>query len=372
MPPDMHEAFENAETFTPRPGVPFGSLRVLSVRDALEQEINRDYLVKGLVNPGEMSVWYGAPGSGKSFAMLHLGYAIAQGRQALGRRVRYAPVLYVACEATSGIARRIRALANEHGVADDFLYIPQSVDLSDPDSLNVPEIIDAAKAIEAKLVVVDTLARAMQGGDENSSQSMGLIIEALDRIKEATGAHVATVHHSGKNEAAGMRGHSSLLGAADVVVEITGKDGPRVATIAKNKEDSSGDAMGFKLRVVELGTDSDEEAITSCVVDEIEGPVNAPKAKKLTDLQEGWLRDIRDLFLSLDATTIRTIPEVGMQPLECVTREQIRTHLTRKGRFIVSEGVPLSATDRTSLKRNLEALRDKGKLGISGEYVWLI
>ena len=372
MPPDIHEAFEHAETFTPRPGVPFGSLRVLSVRDALDQEIDRDYLVKGLVNPGELSVWYGAPGSGKSFAMLHLGYAIAQGRQALGRRVRHAPVLYVACEATSGIARRIRALATEHGFADDFKYIPQSVDLSEPDSINVPEIINAAAAIGAKLVVIDTLARAMQGGDENSSQAMGAIIEALDRIKAATGAHVATVHHSGKNEAAGMRGHSSLLGAADVVVEITGKEGPRVATISKNKEDSAGNAMGFKLRVVELGTDSDEEAITSCVVDEVEGPVNVVKPKKLTDLQEGWLRDIKDLFLSPDNTTIRTIPEVGMQPLECETRDRIREHLARKGRFTVSEGVALSATDRTSLKRNLEALRDKGKLGISGDFVWLI
>ena len=93
--------------------------------------------------------------------MLHLGYAIAQGRQALGRRVRHAPVLYVACEATSGIARRIRALATEHGFADDFKYIPQSVDLSEPDSINIPEIINAAAAIGAKLVVIDTLARAM-------------------------------------------------------------------------------------------------------------------------------------------------------------------------------------------------------------------
>jgi RecA-family ATPase len=70
------------------------------------------------------------------------------------------------------------------------------------------------------LVVIDTLARAMAGGNENASEDMGAFVRNVDRVRSATSAHTMIVHHSGKNKAAGARGHSSLRAATDTEIEI--------------------------------------------------------------------------------------------------------------------------------------------------------
>jgi hypothetical protein len=82
---------------TIRPPLTFGKLRVLSMDDVIDAE-PRDYLLKGMISPGEMSVWWGAPKCGKSFLMLHVAYAIAQGRSVFGKRVNPSAVLYIAAE----------------------------------------------------------------------------------------------------------------------------------------------------------------------------------------------------------------------------------------------------------------------------------
>ena len=90
---------------TVRPPLMFGKLRVHSMED-LGDAAPRGYLVKGLMSPGEMSVWWGPPKCGKSFLLLYVAYAIAQGRSVFGRRVRACPVLYVAAEGEAGLAGR--------------------------------------------------------------------------------------------------------------------------------------------------------------------------------------------------------------------------------------------------------------------------
>ena len=65
------------------------------------------------------------------------------------------------------------------------------------------------------LVVIDTLARAMTG-NENAPEDMGRFVAACGRIREACEGHVLIVHHCGKDQARGARGHSSLRAATDV------------------------------------------------------------------------------------------------------------------------------------------------------------
>ncbi|MBD0272620.1 MAG: AAA family ATPase, partial [Acetobacteraceae bacterium] len=55
----------------PPPGKAFGRLRVLTVAVALAAPPRR-YLVRGLVAPGVLSLWWGAPKCGKSFLLLRL------------------------------------------------------------------------------------------------------------------------------------------------------------------------------------------------------------------------------------------------------------------------------------------------------------
>lgn len=242
-------------------------LRVFTLAD-IRAMPERDYIVKGLISPGELSVWWGPPKCGKSFLMSHIAYAIAQGRNVFGRRVRSCPVLYVAAEGQAGYGRRLRALSAAYGDAPEWFMILQAVDLFQL-SGDIEGAIQAARSCGAKLIVIDTLNRVMPGGDENAPDDMGRFISNMDRIRTETGAHVAIVHHSGKDAARGMRGHSSLLGAADLVVAITKPDhGPPVAVTTHAKDDAIGHPMVFSLDAIALGNDADGDPLTTCLVRE--------------------------------------------------------------------------------------------------------
>jgi hypothetical protein len=118
------------------------------------------------------------------------------------------------------------------------------------------------------LVIIDTMARAMAGGDENSGQDMTRAVSAIDAIRAATGAHVCVVHHCGKDEARGARGHSSLRAAVDTEIEVSRPEGEPITTVrvTKQRDLPMGEPMPFSLKVVELGTDCRGRPITSCLV----------------------------------------------------------------------------------------------------------
>jgi hypothetical protein len=280
---------------TIRPPMEFGRLRILSMEDITDAE-PRDYFVKGLMSPAEMSVWWGAPKCGKSFLMLHVAYAIAQGRNVFGRRVKACSVLYVAAEGEAGLAGRLRAIRDEFGAAPRFHLIAQPVDLlhngGDLESVN-----KAAQdpRINARLIVLDTLARMLAGGDENGPEDMGRFIANVGAMRQCTGAHVAVIHHGTKNPSGSTpRGHGSLIGAADLVIEIAKADGgSRTATVTAAKDDPDGATMGFRLHVVELGTDQDNDPITTCLVEELERPVEAKSRLSASERKaRGFLADL--------------------------------------------------------------------------------
>jgi hypothetical protein len=72
------------------------------------------------------------------------------------------------------------------------------------------------------LVVIDTLARATVGYDENSTRDMGLFVDALGRLRRATQANINVIHHT--NRAGTLRGNSSLRAGMDTVVEVERDD----------------------------------------------------------------------------------------------------------------------------------------------------
>jgi len=90
------------------------------------------------------------------------------------------------------------------------------------------------------LLVIDTLTVAASGADENSSSDMGLIIEAAKALQAKLGGLVLLVHHSGKDQSKGLRGHSSLHAALDAAIEvIRNHDNRRRWRIAKVAKDDN-------------------------------------------------------------------------------------------------------------------------------------
>ena len=66
-----------------------------------------------------------------------------------------------------------------------------------------------ANGMAVAMVVIDTLARAMPGADENSAQEVGIVIAGCDCVRDALGCTVVPIHHSGKDVARGARGTSA-------------------------------------------------------------------------------------------------------------------------------------------------------------------
>ena len=236
-----------------------------------------DDFVEGLLGRGDSSVLYGPPNCRKTFLACDLALHVALGRPWFGRAVEAGAVLYVACEGSGAFKKRVRAFRAGHKLTADavvpFGLVSASVALRDGQG-DVDRVVEAAAATAAQygmpvvLIVIDTLARAIGGGDENSAADMGGYIRAVDQIRERTGAHVMSVHHTGKNAEHGARGHSSLLGAIDTEISISrDKDGETsTAEVTKQRDFEGGQKWTFKLATVELGTDRRGNAITSCVV----------------------------------------------------------------------------------------------------------
>ena len=241
-------------------------LRPLTLEELADRP-PRKMLVKGLLGVGKMSVWFGEPKCGKSFLVTHLGLAIATSEAWFGKKVMQGPVLYVAAEGAGGFAKRIEAHRQHHGGIEcaPFHVVLTGINLLDP-AAEVEPLIYWAKETGAKLIAIDTLSRTMAGGNENSPEDMGAYIANCDHIREATGAHVLIVHHKPKGNNITPRGHSSLFGAVDALILVEKRKDGNVAKVEASKDEEEGWQFGFKLEVVEVGTDDDGDTITSCVV----------------------------------------------------------------------------------------------------------
>jgi RecA-family ATPase len=90
------------------------------------------------------------------------------------------------------------------------------------------------------LVIIDTFARAIPGGNENDALDVGIAVAGADRIRAETGAAVGFVHHAGKDPTKGARSSSALRAATDTEIKIEGITGTRTATVTKQRDLESG------------------------------------------------------------------------------------------------------------------------------------
>ena len=280
-------------------------LPVVMFADAAAKLDANDF-VEGVLSRQAMSVIYGESNSGKTFFALDLGLHVASGRRWRDREVEQGLVLYLALEGSAAIMNRVAAFKAEHEMGEHhipFAIAPVAVNLLDPDA-DAAAVIDTVKAVAATmeaqpmLVIVDTLARAIAGGNENASEDMGALVRNGDLIREATGAHLMWIHHSGKDQAKGARGHSSLRAATDTEIEVVAVSSSRTATVTKQRDMECSGVFAFTLKVVDLGRNTRGKAVTSCVVevDGVDTPGGVPPRRRLTGHKQRALEVLADLI----------------------------------------------------------------------------
>jgi len=224
--------------------------------------------VKGVLPEQGLAAVYGPSASGKSFLVLDMLGAIAEGREWFGYRTKPCPVVYLALEGEAGIAQRMAAYKAARGSIPKgmrFVSAPFSL-LAGGDVSQLAEAIKSA-GFENGIVAIDTLNRAAPGADENSPSDMGAIIKGTAALRSLLGGLGLLVHHTGKDTSKGLRGHTSLFAALDGAIEVRRDgNGDRSWSAAKVKDGRDGEGHGFRLEIVDLGTDEDGDPITSAVI----------------------------------------------------------------------------------------------------------
>jgi len=230
---DLEKIIENQQNSSDEPDtVPRFIIR--DAKYALAPHLPMEWIVFQLISAGSVSLFYGDPGSKKTFLLLSLAVCIALGKPWLGFMVNQCKVLII--DEESGERRlSLRLAAAIRGELGDENTPVEFVSLAGfllDNKVDQKELLEIIKTSSAKLVIIDALTDVMNG-DENSKQDTQPVFTALRRIAESTNAAIIVIHHS--NKRGGYRGSSAIKGALDLMVKIESEEGSHIVSFKSEK-----------------------------------------------------------------------------------------------------------------------------------------
>lgn len=344
---------------------PSQRFRLMTAADLSSMPPNR-WRIRGVLPQAGIGAVFGPSGSGKSFLVLDMLAAVVTSPKWFNCRVKRAPVLYVGLEGEAGIAQRVQAHQIRYGeLPHGFRFLLTPLDIRKTDDR--AELVKAARAagLADGVLVLDTLNRAAPGMDENDSRDMGEAIDAAKALQRDLGGLVLLVHHTGKDAARGLRGHSSLHAALDCAIEVRRDGDRREWLIAKSKDGNDGESNPFKLDVLELGVDEDGEPVTSCVVhpiDEVAGNIRRILPPKSGNQKAVW-DALGEVFRKAGDGKPKGAPDALPSGRPCVTLEHAIEQTRTK---LVCE--PKRQTERCQAA--LRGLVERGLLCHEAGFLW--
>ena len=255
-------------------------------RDELLAMSAPTFLIDQIIAERSLVVLYGPPGAGKTFIAMDISLSICANQEWFGHETQPGPVIYITPEGLAGLKLRLQAWETHHQTkADQFGYVcdaPQF--LEDKDVETLIQSIKQGPYPSPVLIVIDTLARHMVGGDENSALHMGECIDNVDQLRNTFNCAVIIVHHTGKATQSNYkeRGSTALRGAADTMIAVEKGELGIAITCEKQKDSEPFPQMSAGLLQVAL-----PEGGTSCVsirneiIIEPTGKLDAQKEKIL-------------------------------------------------------------------------------------------
>ena len=344
-----------------------------------------EWLIDGVLPKRGFAALYGPPASFKSFIALDIADCITSGRPWMNNEIsNTGAVLYICGEGHGGIGSRLQALKSHHrSELDNPLYVIRSqINLrsSQADFNTLAISMDSLigdlneKGIELQLVIVDTLNRSFGGGNENSSDDMGAWITGVGNLQRMFNVALMVLHHSGKDVAKGLRGHSSLLGAVDTELEIIRFDGqPKgILTLTKQKDGEDGGRFAFKVVTVitkstqlELSEDS-----SSLAIERDESYVESVQNSNKKDSNRRGQGPNQRLLLKCLGEVLRKNGQ--MTDLDNDKRVKA-VHLERwRDEFKKACGYDMSANTFNKNWTRRSMLIDQNLVGIRGDFAWIV
>ena len=207
------------------------------------------WMLAGTLAETTLAMVYGPWGTYKSFVAVDVSLSVALGRPWAGHAaLRPYNVVYAAGEGVHGLKLRTHAWAQHNGVdrVDNFHLVPAMPLFGQADDLK--DFAAALEPLKPELIVVDTVAHAMAGLDENSAKDAGIFVARCIELRNAFNATVLLIHHSGKDEGKGTRGSTAFPGAVDTLFRVSKpRDREALVTMEKQKDGEVWkSAQGFK------------------------------------------------------------------------------------------------------------------------------
>jgi len=335
------------------------------------------FLVADLIPAGPaLGVIFGKPKSGKSFLIADMFYSVAMGRPYCGCDVQQGAVVYITSEGVRGFQRRMVAMRRKYGVENVPFYLVHTMPkLGDQPGdaadliLKIREAVPAGMPIAA--VIIDTLARAMTGHNDSSSEDVSVVVDNCDTIASELSCFVGILHHSPRGDDTRGRGSNVLDGAVDCLISVV-KDkvaGISTATIEDLKDGDAGMSWRFRIEEILVDPRNQNGAVAggcATVSNPKRGTESATERnQKLSPMSRRFLDLLAEAILDHGAT----VPASGLVPfgIKAVTRERLRKCLVERG-FLDSEK-PASA--RAMMSKYINELAGRYKIGTDATYVWL-
>jgi RecA-family ATPase len=289
---------------------------------------------------------FGPPDSLKTFVALHLALCIATGHDCFGRKVRQGSIVYITGEGEEGFRQRVEAWSEAHPLAPPLdrnraIFLPEAVNLLDEKAVDaLIEQLGEIEPAKPSLVVIDTLARCMVGGDENSSRDVGLAVHAADRLKRALGCTVLLIHHTAKKMKT-ERGSGALRGAADTMLRVAKSPEGLKLHCEKQKNSAAFKPIQLSITEIELG-----EILSSLVV-------AYDPAGDLTDAQRRTLQAVGKAGATFDEMLDDGVPRTSLRRAlrELVSAGLVKRPLAHKGGRYRLKGIALSILERVKGKK---------------------
>jgi hypothetical protein len=208
-------------------------LQLMSLADAFvvaEEEV--DWVVPDLIAAGEKGVIAGPPKEFKTWLSLHVARCVATSEAVLGEEAwgvaQPQPVLFVQEEgARQRWARRL-TMVFEDAPSSPFFYTHRAgfslIGRKGKPSQHVSWLIEKAKLVGARLIVIDPWQRVTPGVKANDAADTGPAWDAIHMIAHETGAAVFVIHHASKGGGPptmdSIRGSSRMAGEVDLLMVV--------------------------------------------------------------------------------------------------------------------------------------------------------
>ena len=251
------------------------------------------WLVEGMLPRGAYALLVGPRASFKSFVALDVALSVARHGVGLGERAAWGgrvveggPVLVAVGEGRSGVRRRVEAWEAMHGAGlpTTGLVLGDPVPLVSAGAADLEVFVEGALRASPggyRLVVIDTVGRAMQGVNENAQEHASNFTRMVEALTRGLGCTVLALHHSGHGEDGRARGSSVFEADADAVFVLRRDEQSRLVTVGNSKQKDAPEwEKPLALALVEQSLADGERSLVAALPTEADRPRRQAEASE--------------------------------------------------------------------------------------------